>query len=126
MLLRYILLSLSFIALANSYLIGTGKADITGSIAQVMLMGYAVIGQTGEGLLQRLYARAFIIEENGSRIVFVNTDTQSMGDIIKTFVIDELKTKYGTLYTEKNIMISSTHSHSGMGGYLQHSMYLIE
>ena len=44
-----------------------------------------------------------------------------MGDIIKKRVIERLKGLYGeSIYTEKNVMLSSTHSHSGMGGYLQH------
>lgn len=104
-----------------SYRIGTGISDITGPVAQVMLMGYAEMGQTGQGILQRLWARSFIVQDGNDRIVFVNTDTQSMGDIIKKRVVDALKVKYGPLYTEQNVMISSTHSHSGMGGYLQYS-----
>jgi neutral ceramidase len=106
------------------YKIGTGISDITGPSVQVMLMGYALLGQNGEGILQRLWSRAYIIvdEETDSRIVFVNTDTQSMGDIIKKRVVDALQDKYGPhLYTVENVMISSTHSHSGMGGYLQYS-----
>ncbi|CEP18270.1 hypothetical protein [Parasitella parasitica] len=106
-----------------SYRIGAGKSDITGPVVQVMLMGYAEMGQTGQGILQRLWARSFIVQDGDNRIVFVNTDTQSMGDIIKKRVINTLETRYGALYTEKNVMISSTHSHSGMGGYLQYTLY---
>ncbi|KAI9487247.1 MAG: Neutral/alkaline nonlysosomal ceramidase [Benjaminiella poitrasii] len=108
------------------YHIATGIADITGPVTQVMLMGYAALGQTGQGILQRLWSRAFIIfdEESESRIVFVNTDTQSMGDIVKKRVVEGLQAKYGpTIYTVHNVMISSTHSHSGMGGYLQYTLY---
>ncbi|KAL0138811.1 Neutral/alkaline nonlysosomal ceramidase [Mucor lusitanicus] len=101
-----------------SYRIGTGISDITGPVAQVMLMGYAEMGQTGQGILQRLWARSFIVQDGNDRIVFVNTDTQSMGDIIKKRVVDALKVKYGPLYTEQ-----ITHSHSGMGGYLQYTLY---
>lgn len=115
---------LYFITSIICYQIGTGIADITGPVAQVMLMGYALLGQNGEGILQRLWSRAYIIvdEQTNSRVVFVNTDTQSMGDIIKKRVVEALQEKYGPdLYTVKNVMISSTHSHSGMGGYLQYS-----
>jgi neutral ceramidase len=121
MLLIYIILLLTKIV--SSLRIGTGISDITGPIVQVMMMGYAEIGQTGEGLLQRLWARSYIIDDGIRRIVFVNTDTQSMGDVIKARVIRQLEETYGTLYNEKNVMISSTHSHSGMGGYLQHSKF---
>lgn len=110
-----------FASTVCSYRIGTGISDITGPVAQVMLMGYAEMGQTGQGILQRLWARSFIVQDGNDRIVFVNTDTQSMGDIIKKRVVHQLQAKYGPLYTERNVMISSTHSHSGMGGYLQYS-----
>lgn len=122
---QLILLLICTVISVFSYQIGTGLADITGPSAQIMLMGYAALGQTGEGILQRLWSRAYIIvdTETNSRVVFVNTDTQSMGDIIKKRVVDALQKIYGPeLYTIKNVMISSTHSHSGMGGYLQYSI----
>ncbi|CEI92025.1 hypothetical protein RMCBS344292_06299 [Rhizopus microsporus] len=123
---KILLLILSCIILPiYAYRIGAGISDITGPIAQIMLMGYAKRGQTGQGILQRLWSRAFIIEDERTRLVFVNTDTQSMGDIVKKRVVQKLQTLYGDLYTEKNIMLSSTHSHSGMGGYLQHTLYEI-
>ncbi|KAI8143763.1 Neutral/alkaline nonlysosomal ceramidase [Fennellomyces sp. T-0311] len=127
MIIRYLLLlcALLNVALAQ-YRVGTGVADITGPVAEVMMMGYAEVGQTGKGLLQRIFARAFIVDQNDKRVVFVNTETQSMGDIIKQRVVKRLQSLYGnTIYTEQNVMISSTHSHSGNGGYLQHMLYEI-
>lgn len=116
-----------FSVLINGYRIGTGISDITGPVAQVMMMGYAKNGQTGQGILQRLWSRAFIVVDNDdSRIVFVNTDTQSMGDIVKKRVVEGLQAKFGNnLYNAKNVMLSSTHSHSGVGGYLQYTLYEI-
>ncbi|KAI8053674.1 Neutral/alkaline nonlysosomal ceramidase [Gilbertella persicaria] len=121
----YLALALLLCSAIDAYRIGTGISDITGPVTQVMLMGYAVLGQTGQGILQRLWSRAFIIEDKDkNRIVFVNTDTQSMGDIVKKRVVQELQRQLGSkLYTEKNVMLSSTHSHSGMGGYLQYTLY---
>ncbi|CAO3701090.1 unnamed protein product [Rhizopus stolonifer] len=114
-----------YYVLVSSYNIGTGISDITGPITQIMLMGYAKKGQTGQGILQRLWSRAFIVEHNGTRLVFVNTDTQSVDSIIKRRVVQKLQATFGNLYTEQNVMLSSTHSHSGMGGYLQHTLYEI-
>ncbi|KAG2203906.1 hypothetical protein INT47_007489 [Mucor saturninus] len=124
---RLILIFLALTTVIGGFRIGTGKSDITGPVTQVMMMGYAELGQTGQGILQRLWARAFIIEDpkTKARIVFVNTDTQSMGDIIKKRVVEKLQERYGPIYTEGNVMISSTHSHSGMGGYLQYTLYEI-
>lgn len=136
-----LLLLLSFLLLASSststssdvyrYQIGTGKGDMTGPVSEVTFMGYAEWSQVGQGLLQRIYARAFIVHDEEStkkRVVFVNTDTQSMGDIVKKRVVQQLQAMYGpTLYTADNVMLSSTHTHSSMGGYLQYSkcLYLI-
>ncbi|KAL0078298.1 Neutral/alkaline nonlysosomal ceramidase [Phycomyces blakesleeanus] len=110
------------------YQVGTGIADITGPIVQIMMMGYAKHGQTGQGLAQRLYSRAYTVLDpvSGNRITIVNTDTQSMGDIVKQRVVSSLQEIYGEdVYTEKNIMLASTHSHSGMGGFLQYTLYEI-
>ncbi len=40
------------------------------------------------------------------------------------FVVGHLG-RYGDLYTEKNVAISGTHSHSGPGGYLQYVLYIV-
>ncbi|ORZ15834.1 neutral ceramidase [Absidia repens] len=118
---------LSYINIIHAYKVGTGIADITGPCAQIMFMGYAELGQTGEGIRQRIWARAYIVaddQDDTKRIVFVNTETQSMGDIVKKRVIQSLQKQYGkSLYTEQNVMLSSTHSHSGPGGYLQQALY---
>ena len=34
-----------------------------------------------------------------------------------------LQALYGGLYTEQNVAISGTHTHSGPGGYLQYVLY---
>lgn len=105
----------------SSFKVGVGIGDITGPTAEIMMMGYAELGQTDKGILQRIFARAFIVATDTDRVVFVNTDTQSMGDIVKKRVVKKLQELYGNkVYTEQNVMLSSTHSHSSMGGYLQH------
>lgn len=43
--------------------------------------------------------------------------------ILTLQVVDKLKDKYGDLYNEKNVLLSGTHTHSGMGAYLQYLMY---
>ncbi|KAJ8662384.1 hypothetical protein O0I10_002078 [Lichtheimia ornata] len=106
--------------------VGVGMGDITGPAAEITMMGYADLSQTGKGILQRIFARAFIIANDDDRIVFVNSDTAAVGDIVKKRVVKKLQALYGNkVYTEKNVMISSTHNHNSMGGYLQHAMYEI-
>lgn len=38
-------------------------------------------------------------------------------------VIRKLKSIYGSLYTEDNVCISGTHTHSGPGGYWQYVLF---
>jgi len=109
-----------------SYQIGVGIADVTGAAAQLSFMGYAHPGQLGRGIHTRQFARAFIIvdEENeGKRVVLVNGDICMCMIYIKQTVVSKLKEKYGDLYTEQNVAISGTHTHSGPGGYSWYVLY---
>ena len=110
----------------ESFLIGTGIADITGPAAEVNMMGYAKLSQDSGGIHFRLYSRAFIFEDlNGKRICFVSADLGMIDQAIKTQVVQTLKSKYNDVYNEKNLMISGTHTHSGPGGFLQYVLYII-
>ncbi|XP_078492504.1 putative neutral ceramidase C [Ciona intestinalis] len=106
----------------GEYLIGVGRYDVTGPVAQVNMMGYANPSQTASGLHQRLYSRTFIVCNNGntSCVVFATVDSGMASQVVKLEVIKRLKAKYGpTRYTERNVVISGTHSHSGPAGFFQ-------
>ncbi|CAK5273430.1 unnamed protein product [Mycena citricolor] len=111
-------------AAPTTYLLGLGIADVTGPVVETNMMGYASLAQTDTGLHQRQRARAWIVGESAadtaaSRVVFVNADI-AMGDTgIRRAILAELQTRYGGLYTAQNVAISSTHQHSGVGGYLE-------
>ncbi|KAJ7661420.1 Neutral/alkaline nonlysosomal ceramidase [Mycena polygramma] len=106
----------------SQYLLGLGIADITGPVVETNMMGYASLPQTDSGLHLRQRARAFIIGETdttANRVVFVNADI-AMGDTgVRRAILAALAAKYGDLYTAQNVAISSTHQHSGVGGYLE-------
>lgn len=38
-------------------------------------------------------------------------------------MVENLQKQYGDLYTEKNVMISATHSHSTPGGFMLHMLF---
>ncbi|KAL0125798.1 hypothetical protein PUN28_004691 [Cardiocondyla obscurior] len=113
----WLLLLLSPAALA-SYSIGIGRADSTGPTAEIVFMGYAKIEQKGAGLHLRLFARAFIIDDGIERFVFVSVDSAMIGNDIRQEVLRKLKTQFGDIYTERNVMISGTHTHSSPGGFM--------
>ncbi|XP_043333117.1 neutral ceramidase-like isoform X2 [Cervus canadensis] len=60
----------------SGYHIGVGRADCTGQVSDINLMGYSKTGQYARGILTRLYSRAFIMAEpdGSNRAVFVSID----------------------------------------------------
>ena len=114
-------------ALTGNLLVGTGISDITGPIAEVVMMGYADGKQKTAGLHTRLHARAFVFanQATGKRVVWVSTELAMLFSSVKQGVIKKLAAKYGGLYTDENVMLSATHTHSGPGGYSHHTIYNI-
>jgi neutral ceramidase len=114
-------------ALDQGLLVGAGMSDITGPIGEVVMMGYADGKQKTGGLHTRLYARAFIFAnpKTNKRVVWVNTELGMVFSSVKQGVIRKLSAKYGGLYTDENVMISATHTHSGPGGYSHYTLYNI-
>ncbi|XP_025992627.2 neutral ceramidase isoform X2 [Solenopsis invicta] len=118
----WLLLLLSPTALAL-YNIGVGRADSTGPSAEIVFMGYAKLEQKGNGLHLRTFSRAYIIDDGAERFVFVNVDSGMMGHDIRQEVLRKLKTQFGDMYTERNVMISATHTHSAPGGYMLNVLF---
>ncbi|CAM4701558.1 putative neutral ceramidase C [Lepidochelys kempii] len=111
----------------KNYLIGVGRSDCTGLVAEVPLMGYANPDQLAGGILSRLYSRAFIVAEpdDSKRVVFVSADIGMVSQRLRLEVIKKLKSKYGELYREDNVILSGTHTHSGPAGYFQYTIFLL-
>ncbi|KAL8737775.1 MAG: hypothetical protein Q9181_001365 [Wetmoreana brouardii] len=107
------------------YLLGVGRADITGPVVEINLMGYADPNQVGTGLRQRLHSRAFIIgevENPEERILYLVLDTQSGDTAVRHGILEGLKELgpgYG-LYGKENVAVTGTHSHSGPGAWLNY------
>ena len=108
-----------------TYLLGVGKADITGPVVEINLMGYADPNQLGSGLRQRLYSRAFIIgslDKPEDRFVYLVLDTQSGDAAVRYGILQGLADLGGTfaLYGQGNVAVTGTHSHSGPGAWLNY------
>lgn len=112
----------------TDYLIGVGKADITGPAAETGMFGYAA-QQVVNGINDRLYARAFIVAQSDQphkkRIVYVSADMGAMFTAVKLEVIKRLQAEYGALYTDTNVMLTATHTHVGNAGYSHQRLYQI-
>jgi neutral ceramidase len=111
--------------LGDQYQLGVGKADITGPVVEINLMGYADPKQVGTGLRQRLYSRAFIIghiTRPEDRFVYLVLDTQSGDTAVRYGILETLRQlgpSYG-VYGQHNIAVTGTHSHAGPGGWLNY------
>ncbi|KAL2126262.1 hypothetical protein VTI74DRAFT_1300 [Chaetomium olivicolor] len=109
----------------DRYLIGVGKADITGPVVEINLMGYADPKQVGTGLRQRIYSRAFIVgdvDRPEDRFVYLVLDTQSGDTAVRYGIINGLK-ELGpsyAVYSHHNVAVTGTHSHAGPGGWLNY------
>lgn len=107
------------------YNIGVGKGDITGPVCEINFMGYADQAQSGTGLRQRLYSRAFIIgstKDPKDRFVYLVLDTQSGDTAIRHGILHGLKDlgdEYA-VYGQSNVAVTGTHSHSGPGAWLNY------
>lgn len=111
----------------SNYLIGVGRADITGPAADVNMMGYANPKQVSGGIHLRQYSRAFVVEDpkTSVRSVFVNIDACMASTLVKLEVMKALKTEFGDVYRAENLCISGTHTHSGPAGFLQDVLFQI-
>jgi neutral ceramidase len=109
----------------QSFQVGAGLYDITGPAAELGMMGYAMVDQKTAGIHQRLRSRAFVISSpcNGKRAVFVSADLGQIFQSVKQQVMEKLAARYGTLYTDANVMLSATHTHSGPGGFSHYALY---
>jgi neutral ceramidase len=111
---------------ALAYKIGTGIYDITGPSVQINFMGYAVPGQRGTGIHQRLRSRAYVIGDDEKMVAFVSADIGMGSDLLKMKVVEALGQQLGEgIFTADNVAISGTHTHSGPAGFLQYTIYQI-
>jgi neutral ceramidase len=86
------------------------------------LMGMADPSQVATGVESRLYARAFVVAEAGTgvrgrRVAIVVADIWSGTRRVKEVVVRRLAARYPRLYTESNVLLAGTHTHSAPGGY---------
>ncbi|KAI1100091.1 neutral ceramidase [Jackrogersella minutella] len=109
----------------DQYLIGVGKADITGPVVEINFAGYADLSQTGTGLRQRIHSRAFIVGDVNNpddRFVYLVLDTQS-GDTAVSFGIFDGLAALGSeysVYNRGNVAVTGTHAHSGPGAWFNY------
>jgi neutral ceramidase len=105
--------------------VGTGIYDVTGPAAQVMMGGYVMPSQRTEGIRQRLRSRAFVIASpcTGQRVAIVSVDQGMMFHAVKQEVLRRLRTRLSQEYSDENVLLSATHTHSGPSGFSHDPLY---
>lgn len=109
----------------DKYLIGVGKADITGPIVELTLAGYGKFEQSGSGLRQRLYSRAFVVADvknPSDRIAYLVLDDLAGDTAVRYGLLEAMAAMGGdyALYNGHNIAMTATHTHSGPGGWFNY------
>ncbi|CAG8226706.1 unnamed protein product [Penicillium salamii] len=107
------------------FLVGAGKADVTGPVVEVDFNGYATLGQLGTGLKQRIYSRAFIFadaNQPNDTFVYLVLDTLAGDTAVQHGVLQGLAALGGAYarYGEHNVALTGTHSHSGPGAWMNY------
>jgi neutral ceramidase len=108
------------------YQVGVAKSDITGPAAQTGMMGYAMPQQRTAGIHLRLWARAYVISHpaTGTLMAFVNTDLCMIMQAVKLTVVAQLENIFGSnVFTNDNVLLTGTHTHSGPGGFSWYILY---
>lgn len=113
----------------SEYRIGVAKVDITDERRGLPMAGFADEAQKTNGVLHRLFARAFVVEENSASknrpcLAMVVADIWTCTQAVKSAVVEKLKNRFGLdRYPAERVMISGTHTHSGPGGYSEYYLY---
>jgi neutral ceramidase len=103
--------------------VGRGVADITGEATECGMLGYGKTDQRTAGIHLRLRSRAFVFDDGTSRLLLVVAELPLPAQNVTDEVLRRLAESYGTTYSVQNTVITTTHTHSGPGGYCGHLLY---
>lgn len=87
------------------------------------MLGYGKTVQRTEGIHTRLRSRAFIFRNGDARVLLVIAELPLPAQNVTDEVLRLLAKSYGDNYTAQNTLITTTHTHSGPGGYCGHLLY---
>ncbi|HYX37252.1 MAG TPA: neutral/alkaline non-lysosomal ceramidase N-terminal domain-containing protein [Oligoflexus sp.] len=107
------------------YRVGAAQDDITGPVAELGMLGYADLGQVGEGLHMRLRSRTLVVSNGCGQdtVAMVIADQALMFHGIKQAVLNRLNLEIPGIFNHRNLVVSVTHTHAGPGGYAHHALY---
>jgi neutral ceramidase len=100
---------------ADSYALqaGAGRSDVTPPTG-FYTMGYVRSDAVARGQHTRLYARAIVLQQGGRKLALVSTD---LGFTPGGLTVEVAKRLAPRGFSERNILISASHTHSGPAGW---------
>lgn len=107
----------------DHFKIGVGKSDITDSRKGLQMQGMSDPAQRTTGVLHELYARAFVIEGAKNTIAIVIAEIWSCTKLLKAEVLRALEREDIQVFTNENLLIAGTHTHSAPGGYAGYVLF---
>ena len=110
----------------GTFRVGVGRGDVTGPVMPVGMMGFGQSHQRVKEVALGLKARAYAVElpRSGDRFVFVSAEIWGITQSVHQAVTQRLATEHpGLELTERNVMLTATHTHSGPGGYSHHVLF---
>jgi neutral ceramidase len=104
------------------WLVGCGRADVTGEPWRVGMMGYGMRFQRSAGIQLRQRSRAFVLVDRATdrRLVYVVADIGMFFRNVRDAVLARLDP---SLYDEHNVVLTATHTHAGVAGYSGYRLY---
>ncbi len=106
-------LALPSAAEAGGLRAGVGKADVTPRTG-CYLGGWTRADRVAKGQHTRLHSRALVLQRNGRKVALVQLDLFMVpGGMVQQ--LGQILSERG--FSERNILISASHTHSGPGGY---------
>jgi neutral ceramidase len=111
-----------------SYEIGTGIGEVTDPAAGLPLQGMVDEDQIATGVESPLYARAFVVAERPSVaeagcVAIIVADIWAGTRRVKDGVLRRLAASHQGVYTEENVLLAGTHTHSAPGGFSGNLLY---
>src|SRR5688500_9858577 len=92
---------------------GVGKADITPATGYY-LGGWTRADRVAQGQHTRLQARALVLDNGGRKVALVAVDLFMVPGGLVRHVGEALASRG---FSERNLLVSASHTHSGPGGY---------
>jgi len=103
---------------------GASTQDITPDLSGIGMMGWGKNENVAHASAMPLKARAFVFRNSqNKKIAFVCADIAFITILIKEEVIKKLNEFPELGFTEENVMLSATHTHSAPGGISHYLMY---